>query len=208
MTRLTNDTRGAIVTALIHHTFDDEVRVICDEREGIANDVYNLHYARDLKRMEALPKGWLPTDSDVQFEAAGSNYTLQFSGKLYGFRYTQRAENELCDFPSNQRDQVSHIFKYSEYNRTVAVFDAHSDIATRVELHRAAIESLSERIVTARKTAAATLAQYTTVEKLIEAWPEIEPFVPKAVAPPPSLPALPTAHLNALFGLPVTEESA
>lgn len=207
MVRLTNDIRSTIVNALMEHKFDGEVAGLCAERAAIAAAVYDTHYKRDLKRINDLPEGWLRTDDDISFEASGTKRQYQFSGKIYGNRWTERWGNDICDFKSNNViTLVYRRFRADDHGNTVAVYDANHPIAEAVEKHEARGEALAERIRTARKSAAATMGQFTTSEKLIEAWPEIAPFIPAQAAPKPSLPAVPVSHLNAPFDLPVEAE--
>lgn len=207
MPRLTNDIRGTIVNALMVHKFDSAVEALCVERADIARQVYEHHYKRDLKRMNDLPDGWLLTDGDVKFDASGTIRSYYFSGKMYGSNWSSRWQNEVCDFPSNSgRVAVEYRFRADEHNRTICTFDANHPIAEAVERHEAAGEALAEQIKAARAQATATVGRFTTTEKLIEAWPEIKPFIPEKAAPPPALPALPTQHLNSMFDLPVGDE--
>jgi len=201
MTRLTNDMRSDIVHALMEHTFNDEVRVLCDERAAIANDVYDIHYTGKSERMEKLPKGWLRTDHDVQFRAAGTDHTYYLSGKINV--YGRHAIAPLMQFDANRREDVQRRFLQCDYGKTTQVFDPEHSISVRVQIHEASAVALVERVSNARAQAAATLDQFYTVEKLLEAWPEIKPFIPQAKRPAPALPAVPVAALNALFDLPV-----
>lgn len=200
MTRLTNDMRADIVSALMTHKFDDEVSVLCDERAGIALAVYEHHYAGTLERMDKLPKGWLQTEGVVRFRAAGYNHQYNFSGRIFGRPQT------LSSFISNKRENVEKRQQAQWVGRTLQTYEATHDIAVRVEKHEAAAAALAERVTQARAQATATLDRFTTVEKLIDAWPEIKPFIPAGKAPPPAVPALPTQHLNQMFDLPVEAE--
>lgn len=200
MTRLTNDMRGEIVTALIHHTFDARVATLCDERAAIATSVYDLHYAKDRKAMDALPDGWLPTNDGVRFRAGATEWTLYFCGVLHG-RYG--AYSNLACMPSNKRVPQTKRVLERQSGRIVEVFDAQHPIAERVEASAASLDALNEEVNAAKRTAQATLNRFTTVEKLLEEWPEIKPFIPANKQPQAPVPALPTQHLNKMFDLPV-----
>jgi hypothetical protein len=193
--------RSDIVHALMEHTFNDEVRVLCDERAAIANDVYDIHYAGKSERMEKLPDKWLRTYYRVEFRAAGADQAYYLSGKIDV--YARHEVAPLMQFTANHREDVHRRVLNCDYARCLKVFEPESGISVRVQIHEASAVALAERVKNARAQAAATLDQFYTVEKLLEAWPEIKPFIPEAKRPAPALPAVPVAALNALFDLPV-----
>lgn len=202
MTRLTKDMCATISLGLIEHTFNSRVAALVVERAQIAQEIYDLHYKPDMKRINDLPEGWLPVHSSIAFESVGSRYNYHFSGQLFRRWSSQFSFQHL---KANQPIHTHRRFKQSD-NGAVEVFDAKHPIAVRVEKHEAAAAALHNEVLTAWKTAGASLDNFTTVEKLLDEWPEVKPFVPAAVAPTPSLPALPTQHLNKMFDLPVGDE--
>ncbi len=68
------------------------------------------------------------------------------------------------------------------------------------------LESCSEALVKKseglRAQVAATLNQFTTVEKLLDSWPEAKELLPKEKAVKTALPAVRVKDLNCLIGLP------
>lgn len=201
MTRLTNDMRGTIVNALIEHTFDDRVAELVKERSIIALEIYALHYKRDGKRMDDLPDGWLPTAFNIKFVSGGCHNVYNLNGKI-GTRYSRTLSFE--HLKANHPETTLKRFKHCDVSSgPLMAFDAEHPITRRIENNEALVASLHDEVLTAQKTARATLDRFTTVEKLLVDWPEIQPFIPPVAAPSPSLPALPTQHLNEMFDLPV-----
>lgn len=72
-----------------------------------------------------------------------------------------------------------------------------------------AIERLREQLDTEedglRQGVRAAVDSCTTVEKLLKVWPEAKELLPEESAPPPALPAIPVAELNAKIGLPTED---
>jgi hypothetical protein len=59
-----------------------------------------------------------------------------------------------------------------------------------------------EKYITLRSVVWATLSKYNSDSKLIEAWPEVKPFIPAEQKKTGTAVALDTATLNAICGLP------
>lgn len=71
-----------------------------------------------------------------------------------------------------------------------------------IEENDAERRAIRGEFTTLKSTVFASLNKFTTVKKLIEAWPEIAPFVPGAAKPAGTGLALSREDLNAICGLP------
>lgn len=98
-------------------------------------------------------------------------------------------------------DETKYSPHTSEYDFIVC------DPKWREELDAIDLEAaqLREEYNTLKSTMLATLANFTTVEKLLEAWPDVKELIPEATIiakQPGSGVALSVADLNALCGIP------
>jgi len=199
-TKLTNWMREAIVKAVVAHRFADAALEIVQKRAALAAKVYDdLYSEADRKKMAALPNGWLPEDYDigVQFGAGRGYENLPFNGSLYG-----KVSSVLPD----PIDRVTRRMAYHHTRGCARVYEPDEAIVAEYNSIAAAAQSLSDEIETAQRQATAAVSSVSTIKRLIEVWPGIEPFAAKYEdEAKPNLPALPTAQLNALFKLPVSE---
>lgn len=173
--KLTNATRKIILNRLISHRFDKPRDALMEREYALAEECYATAFdANTLATLSELPKGWTPMRTG-------------YSGKVAGCWV------ELC-FKDN---------KQWPYSRDVPALSHPNPVAQKVldflhdrKEHAAAREA-------AANTIKGTLASYTTLEKLVDAWPEVEPFVFGLGTVRPNLPAIQTGKLNALLDLPV-----
>lgn len=196
--RLSVGMKEQIERRLIHYRFSEEAQELVADYAQLASDVYDdLYPELTRKKMEALPKGWLPKVDGVgvQFGDSGSKYTtLSFSGKCYGeISYaggrgdTERGGSRLV--PYSDKSGCS-----KRYEMTDAASERYDDLEARYK-------ALEERIRAGRKAARAAMDQVTTLARLIEVWPEIAPFT-EGFEKRNTLPAISRPDLNGLLGLP------
>lgn len=193
-TKLTNWIREQIVADLMAHRFTKACDKLVKDRAALAVKVYRDFYSRSLlAKIEALPEGWLPTGSDITAQFSGRVDSLAFSGAVYGLVSKYRTKTDAAFRP----------FLSKDVGRVVAVYDAshplaiiHAELAGRQK-------ELTEQIEAARRQAEVAVNSATTINRLIELWPEVEPFARKHESAKVPLPALPTSELNALLDLPV-----
>lgn len=193
-TKLTNWIREQIVADLMAHRFTKACDKLVKDRAALAVKVYRDFYPRALlAKIEALPEGWLVSDNDIHASFSGRVDGLPFNGGVYGAVGKYRTSTEA----------VSRPFLSKDYGRVVAVYDAAHPLAV---LH-AELSARQNEIVTqidaAKRQAVAAVNSATTINRLIELWPEVEPFARKHESAKVPLPALPTSELNALLDLPV-----
>lgn len=200
--RLTHDIREKIATAALRHRFHEEIETLAADRAALANDVYNDVYRKvDREKIEALPAGWLPTvrHAAAKFGEAGSSYTqLQFDGGFYGKIQSLRARTG-----DSARQERRCLYKHQ--NGCWKIYEANHKLAVRHAALADREAALLVSIRTAERQIEASLNSVSTVGALVKAWPEIEPFV-RPLSPVASrLPTLPTASLNEMLKLPVSE---
>lgn len=175
--RLTQDHRRDIVSRLLYEKFHAQEQSIKDRFKKLADDTIDelIGPAKDL--MSTIPEGWLPKVESLYVSYAGMTHYFE-------------------------SDRVVPNFVIDADNRTA--FDASHPLT----IEFMAINDLNDKIVEeknkAKVLAKAMLSRFTTVKKLIEVWPEVEPYVfgKKDEAAIEHLPVVQTSQLNAVFGLP------
>lgn len=209
MTRLTNGLRNEIVAALMNHTIGAEVDALRVRKANLASLVYADAYPNSLREiLEKSPDGHFPSTTTIgaRFGATDEHY-LTFNGDGLYSADTIWAYGTKPDHIT-KRVLYKHHSHYSSHGIVMTVFDATHPLSALYDELIAERKRLYAKLERGRGAAGEVLLKFTTVEKLIEEWPEIEPFVPKAVVEPKNaLVAVDTGTLNELFDLPVDEET-
>lgn len=198
-TKLTNWMREEIVKAVVRHRFSEPAMAIVRRRAALAAKVYDdLYSPADQKKMAALPNGWLPEGDDLYAQFGVGGYDrIAFSGATYG---------NLAKVIAEPLESHSRRFAFEHARgRCSKSYEGTHALAIEHEAIASDQKALGEQIETATKQATAAVASATTVKRLIDLWPEIEPFAVRYETERPPLPALPTDQLNAMFKLPVSE---
>lgn len=198
-TRLTNDIRDSIATAVLRHRFNEQVDALIADRAAFADAVYcDIYRKADREKMDDLPNGWLPESAriGVQFGSSGSRFEyLHFDGCVYGPLDAMRSKND------GKRVERRITAKHS-YGCAKVYEDGHKLSQRHAELSNR-FEALKAEHQTAERQTKAALSSVGTIKRLIEAWPEVEPFASKFEDAPKNLPSVPTSKLNEMLGLPV-----
>ena len=78
-TRLTKDMRNVILSRLMKHAFDDREKQLKADERALGDDVYgDLYPARLLKKMCALPDGFLRKSSGLRVCFGGQRIIVSF----------------------------------------------------------------------------------------------------------------------------------
>lgn len=196
MTRLVISHKEKIVKSAIDAKFEPLAHALYREMAGLAFACYNeLYPPLVLNNMTRLPEGWLPKQGHLTFQFGPAVIRLSFNGFDYGYFKLgdYRLENE-----TKLRVQSRHT------GGVCAVYEEGSPMDNEYTALVNKRKAWEEQRSTATKLTAATLDKFTTVEKLLEAWPEIEHHVlstePDLIQP--KLPAIPLMQLNTLLDLP------
>jgi hypothetical protein len=191
--RLNQRIRAAICKDLIEHRFAKEVEKLTAKRAKFAKEVYRKHFgAAMVKRMNDLPEGWLKTDNSMYVNMGGHSDYIYFNGTS---RYN-------C-FRVVAGKVPEQVFLRVPSSAGRAVFEVDSAICEMSRAIRDETDALHKTIHEVRDTALATLNSFSSPKKLVEEWPEIEPFLRKHAVAPASLPSAPRDDLNKALGLPV-----
>jgi len=195
--KLTKTHREEILKRAMQHAFKDEVLALMAKFAKLANDVYeDVFSAADRKKMEALPEGWLPRDSEIRVTFGNEHTWLKFNGRNGCLPEVDGVwpEDQYRRYPASKKSKVCKAY------------DARDAMSVRFEELINARKDLSSRVSEARSSTRAALDRATTLQRLLEGWPEIEPFTRFIPRDRPSLPAIKTDVLNTLLDLPISEK--
>lgn len=197
MTRLTYDMRGEIVNAVLFHKYNEPAVSMVKRLALLADDVYNdILSERDRDIISRLPKNWLPEVSNVCIDIKGRTWhRIYFSGTYIN--------DDLFNFIGDETETVFKRIPHKFNGTTWKVYESSDVIAQKITEIIDDKETLIKSIGEDRKRLTATINAFTTVEKLLDAWPEMQNFIPEPKPQKPvQLPALPVEELNKQFNLP------
>lgn len=184
MSKITSVMRLTIARKLLSHRFEADDAASRKRENELAMRVHRLRYdAPTRRRMDAVPDGWLPTESRFLIEIPGR------SDKLY-----------LIDPVRVQFVDMGRYFNLGKVKSAAA-----QALAVDIAHHLDAKESLARAKRALSEKTDSTLRGFATIERLVKAWPEVKPFIDQLgydVAKK-SLPAVIPTGLNADLGLPV-----
>ena len=179
--QLNKSIRETILKNLIHDSFSKEEKELENKKTEIVESMYFDKYKDILPIIESLPNGILLTSTWLRFNCNGI-------------------------YPSNEH--FKWMFKSSKrvaYRGRYLDFSYGEDHPYTLEVMRLLEDekNLKNRKQKASLTAEGILNSVKTLEQLITAWPEIEPYTINIKAPVKSnLPALNIKDANNLLGLP------
>jgi hypothetical protein len=192
--------REQITRAVLTHRFGAAALVLVNDRAALAAAIYDdLYPAAVRRKMKALPAGWLPFEEGItiQFGDSSRNYeTLPFNGAVYG------SASRVLEDPL---ERVSKLVGYSHSRNCAKVYETGHAFCETYQALKARRVELEREIEAASRQTESAIASVSTFGKLLEMWPEIAPFAAPYDNEPAPLPALPTATLNTLLRLPVSE---
>lgn len=183
--RLSSFIREQVLVAVLNHAFEAREKAQEAEKIALGDAVYNDTYPEAVReQMAALPNGFLPVSTGLK---------VQFEGRT------------LAQLPFGGRRRIAHTHEYN----AAKVYDSKHPLAVRYGAWKDAEGALKRERRDAESSAKAVLESVTTVNKLIQVWPEVEPFARfYAVESPSRAVALPIKDLNARPGLPPQTASA
>ena len=197
MTRLTNDIRESIRKDILRHRFRKPVDALVEKRALIANKCYHRLYPKEIQeRMEALPKGWLPSVGSIGVQVGddGSRFhQMAFNGGFYSTPFSPI---------QTHRDQVELLMQYRHRSGCAIRLDMDDPISTEWFVMMNEMNDLYKAIEAAKSSIIYALRSVTTTKRLIEVWPEVAAFAKEYDDIPAKVPAIPRQTLNEALHLP------
>ena len=195
-TRLTISIREEITKAALAHRFAEDVKALIDAKAEFAASVHADQYSKaDRQRMDELPEGWLENAECVGVKFGTDYNRIYFNGYTYG---------QIAQATDYKREDRKRLLAKHTHGCAKAYDAVHKLSSRHFELDGRE-RDLREAYKLAERQIKAALSEVTTIKRLIETWPEIAPFATKFENEKPTLPALPTQHLNKILDLPVAE---
>jgi hypothetical protein len=157
-TKLNKDMREKIVKAAMAETFAKRKENVTTMEHELAGAVRRTVLGtKTLELLDALPDGIAPTRNKLSVKIAGSYQDLKLGSDE---RFPDRVAN---------------------YSGTTCldVFDGGHPLAEQYEAFMAETTKLKTDMKSIEARLMALVSSYSTVERLIEAWPDGEKFIPK-----------------------------
>ncbi len=204
--RLNRNARESLAKKLITRSFNKKAQDFTYRSAELAVRVYRFCYAADLKKMEALPNGWLPTYDDITVIIGGEHVAFYFAGT-----WKQSGRDWRFILAGVDRvDRIYHRFPNATKGQSPIVIEASNPLCDEYRAMDAEFKDLVSEIESAHRTLVGTLDKFATVESLIKAWPEVEefakPYLSDETRRKAMLPVIPIDRLNAILDLPPEAE--
>lgn len=175
MAKLNTSIRNDIIRGLVLKSFKDERQALLAEEHDLAAQVWAAGFKSEhLKLIRQCPASWFETTTEIK-------------GR-FDFQHINLSAKEGLPIPHARR-WATHVSLDAKDALAVLVMDWHRRQ-----------EEFNAKVNKAKRMAEATLASVSTVNRLIEVWPEVKPFIPEAAKV--GLPMVPVKELNAAFKLP------
>lgn len=205
---LNKSAKQTIRHKLLCHAFADRAMELALRRQELAYHAYSSYI--DIDSVSHLSAPWV-TRSQTRFSLACENDVIGFdiSGhslvkNAQDFRSTVGGGYGRQGWWNDTPEMERKIILPCGNSTTTVTFNVKSLDLVK-DRHTKMMDGDMEfhnEVMRRSREIAALLAQTTSVKKLLEAWPEVEPFIPEGdTASPANLPA-PT-DLNKSLGLPV-----
>lgn len=190
--------RESAVKAAMAHRFDKEEAALCADAHAFTLRVWYF-LMQGVGWVGALPAHWFPSNSreHIDFSALRSPFRI---GWDKNDKHTIKLElgSRSWGWPVIFGRDIP--IPYCLYQSTPKIKNDCPLWSEAEALAQRADKFISDMNETQVKLSG-TLNAFTSVEKLVAAWPEIAPFLPSKAAPA-AVPALPVVELNKLLGLP------
>lgn len=179
MSALSTNTRNSISARAIEARFAAEFEDLRRQADALALRFYRMVFPRDILALaEALPEDWLRKDHCLKFRLGYRRISLNCAeGVLVP------SKNYNC----NELGGIDDAQTIADYE---ALENLNNDFKARREEARRAVDGM--------------LASVRSLKHLREVWPEGAPYYDHLFRAPASLPAVTSANVNALLGLPVS----
>ena len=188
--KLTKEMRVSIRDKVIERRFAETEKALLEEAVSLCSGV-----ALGLEIKGDWPKGWFKERGKFCVSVEGLNGRLD-EVFMHGASVHRLQQNHYWEIRLKEAIPVPYreAGGYPKVVRDSALWPLFEDLQQR-------IDDFFEERNDAEAKLAAILGKFSTTKSLLDAWPELEPFVPQEAAPLP--PALPIYEMNKLLGLPV-----
>jgi hypothetical protein len=197
--KLTNDMRDSIIRGIIEDKYRDRMDELTQRFAEFSNRMYAKCFSNTtIKKINDLPKGWLPEENDFLVEIAGQVIQLTFDGY---FARQRTALNQSNSIDWDQRP--TKRFPTNKTRGVIKTFDGGSSVHAEYQQIEYDLEKLNEEVATLKNELRGVLYSCSTSKRLLDTWPEIEPYLKDLHLPIPvsSVPVQTIETLNEKLGL-------
>jgi hypothetical protein len=180
-TRLTAGLRFHILSLAIKARFDGPEKKLAEKGNTLTHALYQAKFGAAMcKRMAALPDGWLPTLGAM---------TVEF----------MKADGRCCSrLTVRTRERLPYPAKSSSFVESTKLLKRLRERCERYDKERGVFEKEQRQI---RRELETALKSFRSLESLLKAWPELEPYT-KGIDRAADKPlAVPIADINSKLGL-------
>jgi hypothetical protein len=217
MVRIRANIRDEIVANLLNRKFVNdnlELDKLREEVEAKEKAMYELAYKAcftdaQIKKMESLPSGWLPT-------ASGGKLRIEDPKNPENYREEQAIwwPNGVYDEDGESRRPVPFKNTHHGGGYYMNVITTDHPYVKAKEAHAEAYRNLCAKETALREGKRAAerkvltiIESVTTIKRLLEIWPEVHEFLPEMVSGEAgAVPAELISEINKEFGIGATEE--
>lgn len=194
--------RDRIRDKLIEHRFGEERDALIAEATALGPRVYDALMGEHKATALTLPSSLVARGRVVRVDLPGVEGS--FVHEWPEDRPTLRIAGTSLSSCTFVLPEELPMPRYNDWpyrlEKEGELFTKIEDVNLRAALHRKARVEMTEKLT-------ATLGAFTTVNKLVEAWPEVLPFCPSTSEfAAPFLPAVPTDELNKALNLKPKEQ--
>lgn len=207
--RLTKTEKDGIITKMMKrwdekHPVNDLRKEIVDLAQKVYDDVYSKE-ARDW--METAPLGALPgaTYLNVRISDSYHDYfMLPFDGSI------SLSGNTTSAGSFEKKVYHDHSSKgWRSYTIRLSSLTDQDGVKKAIEKIRSVLSKRAEKRKEALTAIKGNLSKFNTTKQIMDAWPEVTPFLPKYTQPEAKTAiVIATKDLNNMFDLPVEEKAA
>lgn len=194
MTRLIKATREILIAEMLTRRFKDEAQALQNEYYTFVDVVYGTMFTpKVLAKMKRLPKGWLPTKSNLRVYGHESDHSTLYINSEYSLSLRE------VGVKLDTKRPYERLFPYNWMRDTYPLPKELDLDLYNLQRKRSKFREL---VKTTKADMNTLVKSTTTVKGLIRIWPEIEPFVKKYDVKAARLPVPAVAGLNTVLGLP------
>lgn len=197
--RMSDHMRRKIHTTLINRLPKDDWEKLVADSAKLADDCWRLYYGKDLKAINKIPDGWLPTKDAilVHFGSSENSIKLHFNGMS---RFMPDMHGYI------KKENLFRRFTYADYHgqaelrikKDERLFHEYTRIAAKGTKLEKDKEETSAQIWGA-------LEAMNTTKQLFERWPEVQAVVEQLfssiMVPTANLPVPQLGELNKKLSL-------
>lgn len=202
-TTLTKADHVAITRDVMKKAFSERFMMLAIDRQALAYDVYDRFISDE--RAQALSAPWVTRDLTkfyIHNQEGGHVFGFSVVGEMLKLSrdFSISVNTSGTRFYADTPDQPRKIVLPNAGKPTFAIESLPQEVIDRYDAFEARQEEICSEFLKRKPEVHAVVSSTRSTSKLIEMWPEVEPFIPKDIhAPARDVPA--TADLNKALGL-------